>query len=219
MEDILHFLKALKKNNNREWFEKHKPDYLKAKTELESTVNKLLSGLKKFDKAIANDLEAKDCIFRIYKDVRFSKDKSPYKTNMGASMNPGGRKSPIPGYYLHIEPGNSFVAGGAYMPEPSFLNAIRQEIDYNGDDLQKIFDAKKFRSVFDGLDPIDVLKTVPKGYAKDHKYINYLKHKHFIVTKDLSDQDVSSSKLETIVLDHFKTMVPFLEFLREAMPK
>lgn len=161
-------------------------------------------------------MKAKDCVFRIYKDVRFSKDKTPYKTNMGASINPDGRKSLIAGYYLHIEPGASFLAGGIYMPEPNILNAVRQEIDYNPKPLLKIFSAASFKKYFNGLDEIDKLKTVPKGFDKNHPQIELLKHKHFIVTRNLSDKDILSKDFDKAVLAGYKAMQPFIEYLRVA---
>ena len=138
MEKTIAFLKRLKMNNNKEWFDSNKNQYLEAKDEFEKLVDNLIQGTNKFDKKISSDLKAKNCTFRIYKDVRFSKDKSPYKTNFGASINPGGKKALFVGYYLHVEQGNSFLAGGVYMPEPPVLQAIRQEIDYNIEPLLKV---------------------------------------------------------------------------------
>ena len=153
METTFSFLKKLEANNNRDWFEKNKPAYLNAKGEFEVFVQQIINGIAKFDKRISHDLQAKDCTFRIYKDVRFSKDKTPYKNNMGASINPGGKKSLVAGYYFHLQPEGSFLAGGVYMPEPEMLNAIRQEIDYNSAPLLKILKSAAFKKYF-------------KGYAK-----------------------------------------------------
>ncbi len=219
MQKTISFLRALKSNNNKDWFEKNKANYLVSKEEFELLVDKLIVGISKFDKKINPDLKAKDCTFRIYKDVRFSKDKTPYKTNMGASMNPGGRKSPVAGYYFHLEPGGSFLAGGMYMPEPDMLNAIRQEIDYNPDSLLKIMKAASFKKYFKDLDEIDKLKTAPKGYAKDHVHLDLLQHKHFIVSHPISDKQLLDKNLDSWVLSGFKAMQPFLDFLREATAK
>ena len=152
MQHSINFLKKLKTNNTKEWFEKNKNTYLQAKEEFETLVDKLIKGLVKADKLISPELKAKDCTFRIYKDVRFSKDKSPYKTNMGASINPGGKKSLLAGYYLHMEPGGSFLAGGVYMPQPDQLSAIRQEIDYNPKPLHSVLKSASFKKFFKGLD-------------------------------------------------------------------
>lgn len=220
MQAILSFLTSLKKNNNREWFEANKDKYLKAKTELETIVADLITELSKFDKAIArSDLKPNNCIFRIYKDVRFSKDKTPYKTNMGASINPGGKKSPIPGYYFHFEPGNCFVAGGVWQPEPENLQAIRQEIDYNAAPLLKLFKSKAFSKYFNGLDEIDILKFAPKGYDKEHKHLDLLRHKHFIVSYAIKDKDLANPKKPEPLMNPCKAMYPFLEYLRQAIEK
>lgn len=218
MKTTLKFLSALKNNNNRDWFEANKEQYTLSKTELEEIVGKLISGIAKFD-PLVKELEPKNCIFRIYKDVRFSKDKTPYKTNLGASITPGGKKIQAPGYYFHVEPGKCFIAGGLYMPMPDQLAAIRQEIDYNADDLLKIFKSKSFSSHFNGLDEIDLLKTTPKGYDKDHKHINLLKHKHFIVSFELKDKDVIDQKAAEHIVGIFKAMYPFMQYLRHAIEK
>lgn len=216
MQQTIDFLKKLKTNNNKEWFDKNKEKYLSAKEEFEVVVDQLIKGIHKFDKKLSPDLKAKDCTFRIYKDVRFSKDKSPYKTNMGASMNPGGRKSLVAGYYLHTEPGQSFLAGGVYMPEPGLLNAIRQEIDYNSAAFLKILNAAAFKKYFKGLDEEDKLKSAPKGFDKEHPQIELLKNRHFVVSHPISDKQLLSKDLLQFVLGGFKAMHPFLEYLREA---
>jgi uncharacterized protein (TIGR02453 family) len=216
MQTVFKFLKQLSSNNNRDWFEANKNLYLQAKEEFETHVDEIIKDIAKFDKKIEPSLTAKQCVFRIYKDVRFSKDKSPYKTNMGASINPGGKKSLIAGYYLHCEPGKSFLAGGIYMPSPELLQAVRQEIDYNPKSLTKITNAASFKKYFDGLDGEDKLKTAPKGYSPDHPQIELLKNRHFTVTHPLSDKQTDDVKLIT---DGFKAMLPFLEYLRTAADK
>ena len=216
MEKTIAFLKRLKMNNNKEWFDSNKNQYLEAKDEFEKLVDSLIQGTNKFDKKISSDLKAKNCTFRIYKDVRFSKDKSPYKTNFGASINPGGKKALFVGYYLHVEPGNSFLAGGVYMPEPPVLQAIRQEIDYNVEPLLKVFKSASFKKYFKGFDEDDKLKTAPKGFEKDHPHIEILKNKHFVVSCKLSDKEMLDKNFERQVLSGFKAMQPLLEYLREA---
>jgi uncharacterized protein (TIGR02453 family) len=211
MEKTLAFLKKIKSNNNKEWFEANKHTYLDAKQEFELMVDGLIKGIAKFDKKISPDMKGKDCTFRIYKDVRFSKDKTPYKSNMGASMNPGGKKSLVAGYYLHYEPGASFLAGGVYMPEPEMLQAIRQEIDYNPDALLKILKSAAFKKYFKGVDEEDKLKNPPKGFDKEHPQVELLKNKHFIVSHNLSDKQLSGKDFEKEVIAGFKAMQPFLE--------
>ncbi len=216
MEKCITFIKKLKTNNNRDWFEKNKNLYLQAKEEFEGFVEELIKGLRKFDREISMDLKAKDCVFRIYKDVRFSKDKSPYKTNMGASINPGGKKSLVAGYYFHLEPGGSFLAGGVYMPEPAMLQAIRQEIDYNPEPLNKILKSASFKKYFKGMDENDKLKTMPKGFEKEHPQAELLKNKHFVVSHYFSDKDLMNKKLVQETLAGFKAMLPLLLYLRAA---
>ncbi len=219
MNAVLPFIKQLKANNNKDWFDANKPKYLKAKEEFDVLVESLIKDLSKLDKHISADMKAKDCTFRIYKDVRFSKDKVPYKTNMGASFNPGGKKSVIPGYYLHIEPDASFIAGGVYMPMPDALAAIRQEIDYNSDAFLKLFKTASFKTYFKGLDEIDSLKTAPKGYDKEHPMMEYLKHKHFIVSHALTDKQITAPNFANEIGKACKAMLPFISFLREATTK
>src|SRR6185295_5339636 len=156
-KSTLDFLKQVKKNNNREWFEKNKEKYLAAKANVDEFVDDAIKAFTSFDKSLAG-LKAKDCVFRIYRDVRFTKNKSPYKTNMGASINPGGKKMEIAGFYLHIEPGKSFLAGGRWMPSPEHLKKIRQEIDYNSKTIHKILSDKNFKKQFGGLDTSDEYK-------------------------------------------------------------
>jgi uncharacterized protein (TIGR02453 family) len=215
-EKSISFLKAIKNNNNRDWFEKNKPKYLEAKAEFEVFVQNLISAINKFDKKISSDLQAKNCVFRIYKDVRFSKDKTPYKSHFGAYFSPGGKKSSAAGYYFHFEPGNMFLAGGNWQPEPPQLQAIRQEVDYNGDKLMKLMKSKTFQTYFDDLSDEDKLKTAPKGFEKDAKYLEYLKLKSFIVYHKISEKNFKSKDFEKYTANGFKAMYPFLEFLREA---
>jgi uncharacterized protein (TIGR02453 family) len=215
--NTLKFLKDLKKNNNRPWFEKNKNSYLAAKDDLEQLTEQLINGLGKTDKAIA-DLKAKDCQFRIYRDVRFSKDKSPYKTNMGAWMNKGGKKINNAGYYFHCEPGNSFLAGGYYMPMSPELNKIRQEIDYSFAEWKKIISSKSFKKYFTaGVDGIEILSRPPKGYDDANPAIEFLKMKSFVVRHPLADKDLQSKTLVKNVLTVYGAMKPLVDFLNHAV--
>lgn len=214
---ILKFLQSLSKNNDREWFEKNKPDYLKAKEDFDEFLAKLLEELSRWDEGLAG-LNPKKLAFRIYRDVRFSKDKRPYKTNMGAGFSPGGKMVQEPGYYLHIEPGNrSFLAGGLYMPDPSNLAKIRQEIDYDADKLLKILKSTKFKKTFPALGDFDKLKTSPKGYARDHPHLELLKHKSFIVSHSFSDSEVKDKKFLKKVVEAARIAKPLNDFLQEAI--
>ena len=147
MEKILDFLKDLDKNNNREWFHANKPYYNEAKSEFESYVNQLIPEIQNLDKKIG-ELSVKNSLFRIYRDVRFSKDKSPYKTNMGAYFSKGGRKLGNAGYYIHVQPGNSFIGGGIYMPPSDILKKLRTEIYNFSEDYIKIVTNKNFIKTF-----------------------------------------------------------------------
>lgn len=217
MEKILIFLKALAKNNNREWFEKNKGKYLDAKQEFEFFVSSLLDDLITFDKGLAG-LDPRKLPFRIYRDVRFSKDKKPYKVNMGAGFSPGGKMMQEPGYYIHIQPGGqSFLAGGFYQPDPSRLAKIRQEIDYNFKALNKVMRNPKFTSWFKEFDDFDKLKTAPKGYPKDHPHLDLLKHKSFIVSHYFPDAEVTDKRFIKRVAEGCSTLKPLNDFLNVAV--
>ena len=211
----LEFLAQLSKNNNKEWFDKNRPTYEIAKTNFKEFVDELILNVSKFFPSI-KDLLAKDCIFRIYRDVRFSKNKDPYKNNFGAILAPGGKKSLSAGYYFQLQPTASFVAGGMWQPPSPQINAIRQEIDYNANEFKKIISNKKFKEYFGELPNEDKLKSVPKGYDKSHPEIELLKHKSFIVVHNLKDKDVLSRDLIKDITATFKVMHPFNSFLRRA---
>ena len=213
---ILKFLSTLAKHNDRVWFEKHKDVYLQAKENFEAFVAKFLVELIKFNPNLIG-LNPKKLPFRIYRDVRFSKDKRPYKVNMGAGISPGGKLMQEPGYYIHIEPGKSFIAGGMYMPDPGNLSKIRQEIDYDGLRLEKIMSDKKFKKWFKGFADFDKLKTVPKGYPKDHPHLDWLQHRTLIVSHPFTDKEVKDKNFLKKVVEASKTMKPLNEFLREAI--
>ncbi len=216
MESILKFLKSITKNNNREWFEKNKPKYLAAKLHFEDFLESLHKELLTFDDGLAG-LNPRKQGFRIYRDVRFSKDKRPYKVNMGAGFSAHGKMDQEPGYYIHIEPGKSFVAGGIYMPDAERLSKIRQEIDYNAGNFVKILKDKKFKKLFPALDDFDKLKTAPKGYPKDHPHLDLLKNKSFVVSHRFTDADVTSKSFVKKVANTCKTLKPLNDFLGEAI--
>lgn len=214
---ILKFLRDIARHNDREWFEKNRPRYLEAKQEFERVVETVLKEIVKFDPKLEG-LDAKKLPFRIYRDVRFSKDKRPYKIHMGAGFSPNGKLVQEPGYYLHLQPGNkSFVAGGIYEPDAANLSKIRQEIDYNADGLKKILTARSFRKLFDGFDDYDRLKTAPKGYPKDHPHIEWLKHKSFIVSVALTDKQVADRSFVRTVSAACRNIKPLNDFIREAI--
>ncbi|MES1159631.1 MAG: DUF2461 domain-containing protein [Bacteroidota bacterium] len=211
------FLKDLKKNNNKPWFEKNKSVYLAAKEDIDLFTQQVIDGLGKLDADIA-PLLPRDCLFRIYRDVRFSKDKTPYKTNMGASFNKGGKKVPTAGYYFHCEPGSNMAGGGLWMPMAPELNKVRQEIDYNFDEWKKIVGHRSFKKIFPaGVEGIDMLARPPKGYDAENPAIEYLKMKSFIVSRPFTDAELQSKSLLKEVLKTFETMKEFIAFLNHAM--
>jgi uncharacterized protein (TIGR02453 family) len=215
----LKFLKDLKINNNRPWFEKNKNAYLSAKEDFENFVDKILEKYSKTDPGLTG-LKAKDCVFRIYRDVRFSKDKSPYKSNMGASMTKGGRKSPLAGYYFHIEHGgNSMIGGGIWMPQPEAIKKVRQEIDYNYKSFKKIIHSKKFRASYGDLYREEgiALTRPPKEYDQDNPAIEYLKLKSWIVLRNFKDSDLTSKLLLKNVTDAMATLKPLINFINQAI--
>lgn len=215
-KSTLDFLKKLKKNNHKEWFDENRATYQKAREDYIEVVSSLIKGISAFDNSVGQ-LEAKQCIFRINRDIRFSKDKTPYKTNFGASMNPNGRKSDSPGYYFHLEPGNSFLVGGSYMPQPPNLAAYRQEIDYNLDEFVNILKAKDFKRYFGTLHEVEKLKTVPKGYDKTNPALEYLKHKSFVVVHELKDEQLLKQSFLKNSINVYNGMFPFISFLRRAL--
>ena len=211
-----HFLKELKKNNNRNWFQANKSKFQEIKSEFEATVQELIVRIAVFDPSIAN-LESKECIFRIYRDTRFSKDKSPYKTNLGAHLlAPVARPHDRAGYYIHIEPKNTFLAGGAYLPPAPWLRAIRQAIDENGNDLIKILNDKNFKKYFGEMEG-DKLKTIPRDYPVDHPFIELLKYKSFLAMQRVHDEDAMSEQFIKHAVQVFKALKPFNDFLNKAL--
>lgn len=215
---VLPFLKKLQKNNNKPWFDENRALYVSAKSEFETLVGSLITSFSKIDPAIGH-LEPKNCIFRINRDVRFSKDKSPYKNNFGAFINAGGKKSPLAGYYLHIEPGASFVGGGLYMPMPDMLAKVRQEIDYDLPEFKKIISAAAFKKQYGELyrgDDIS-LTRVPKGYDPSNPAAEFLKLKSFIVMRPLSDEEAQSKDLEKTCVAAFKALKPLVDFINRSV--
>lgn len=211
------FLTDLAKNNNREWFKENKFRHDEARSNVLEFVGKLIKGLSKFDQTISSDLDPNSCVMRIYRDVRFSLNKTPYKTNFGAGISQQGKNFNGPGYYLHIHPEECFIAGGCWMPEPEMLKSIRQEIDYSGNDLREIVTAPDFKDYFGEPDQEFKLKTVPKGYTIDHPHIEHLKLKSFTFTHIINPKELSKPDAAKKVLEGFEKLVPFMIFLRTAI--
>ena len=213
------FLKDLKKNNNKLWFDKNRKAYEAAKADYAGFIQKVIDQHGKKDTSIKT-LVAKDCMFRINRDVRFAKDKSPYKSNFGASINKSGRKAEnSAGYYFHLEPGSVFTGGGIWMPMPEELKKVRQEIDYNFTDFKKIIASKKFKSVYGDLSTSTEykLRRVPKGYEADNPAAEYLKLKSFVAIVSLKDADLTSKDLIKKTVAAFEALQPLIEFINNGI--
>ena len=205
----LKFLKELQKNNNREWFLAHKVQYEAA-----------LENLKLFKDAVVRALNKKDVIedgrvFRIYRDVRFSKDKLPYKNNLGIHFTRAGKER-RGGYYLHIEPGGSFAGGGFWSPEPQDLKRIRDEFAFDDKPIRKIISNKTFVKYFGTLDG-EELKTAPSGYERDHPAIDLIRKKQYIVGRNFTDKEVTDKNFLKEVTLTFEAMRPFFDHMSEIL--
>jgi uncharacterized protein (TIGR02453 family) len=218
MKTTLKFLSQLAKNNDKSWFDENRKLYEEARKEYINLIDEVILQLKKSDPAIGEQT-AKSSIFRINRDVRFSKDKSPYKTNFGASINAHGRKSMMPGYYVHVEPGKSFIGGGLYMAEPAMIKKVRQEIDYNFEEFQSILKSSSFKKTYkDIYDGKDVkLSRVPQGYEKDNPAAEYLKLKSWIVMKEVPDEYMTDPKVSSKIVKDLEVMQPLLAFLNKSL--
>lgn len=211
MKNILNFLKDLKNNNNRDWFQTNKPVYDEVKKQFEEFVNILILKIKEFDTKVDVN-SAKECTFRIYRDVRFSKTKEPYKTNMGAYIAKGGRKSEFAGYYIHLEPGGSFAGGGVYCPQPKVLKLVRDDIYNDVSTIKGILDDPAFKKVFPDMYG-EKLKTAPRGFPKDFPDIDLLNYKSFTVVKSLTDKEIMSACFFDDLIEIFKIQKPFNDYL------
>lgn len=211
----LEFLSRLGKNNNREWFQAHKDAYDSALENVKQFITGLIAELSLFDPHINTEIQASRCLFRIYRDTRFSKDKTPYKTWFAAGISIDGRKLDGPEYYLHIEPEKSFLAAGYWRPDKDHLNAIRQEIDYS---YQELVDALEGGGwTVDDLSAEDKLKRAPAGYAEDHPYIDVLKLKSYILYQSFSDEEMTSPEALDVLVSTARRIFPFKRFIHQAL--
>lgn len=208
-KDTFDFLKNLAKNNNREWFTENKSRYVAAQEEVTLFLTDMLERMAEFDEKM-HKLDPKKTLFRIYRDTRFSKDKTPYKTNIGASINGIGKKDGLGGYYLHIEPGKSFLAAGVYMTDPKNLKIMRKEISENAEEFRSIVEDANFAN-FSFMD--EKLSRVPQGFEKGDPMVEFLKMKHLVVSFDLKDADLIKANASESFAEKFRQMAPFVEFL------
>lgn len=212
VKQILDFLSTLKENNNREWFNDHKDWYLEEKDRFEKMVVDLIPRVAEFDERV-KFLKPSDCIYRIYRDVRFSSDKSPYKSHFGAYIcAEGGRRSKLAGYYLHVEPGNVMMSGGVYCPPPDVLKKIRKSVYDNYDELKDILNDPDFMRYYGKMGTYESLKKMPAGFSPDFEGADYLKYKHFIVEHHISDEKAAEVDFISYSAVAFKGMSAFNQF-------
>jgi uncharacterized protein (TIGR02453 family) len=211
------FLKELVENNNREWFQANKERYEAARENVVEFTAAFIKLLHKIDPSIDDALDAKKCVMRIYRDIRFSKNKTPYKNNFGVSIPTNGLKLGRAEYYLQISPANSFIAGGYWMPETNHLKAIRQEIDYNANDLKKIIDAPDFIKLFGEFRRQEQLKSVPREYSADNENIELLKLKSFVAFHQLKDEELLQKNAVDNIAAMCSKIYPLNVFLNNAI--
>jgi uncharacterized protein (TIGR02453 family) len=218
-DQTLAFLSALKENNSREWFEAHRPEYDEARADFFDTVVRFIEAVALFDPMIAAARpDPKSCIMRIYRDTRFSKDKTPYKTGFFAFVGKGGWKEGNAGYYLHLEPGESFVGGGLYMPEPQILEKTRRAIDRNYPEWLSIVTGPVLLGQFpEGVQPSGTTKRPPKGYDEANPAIGYLKFKGYYTQRYFSDGEVASDGFSDMLALACNGVLPMVEFLNAAI--
>lgn len=221
MKEVLTFLRQLQMNNNREWFHAHKDEYLAAQATFNAFAEELIERIGRFDESVRG-LSLKDCTYRIYRDTRFSKDKSPYKTHMGVYVCPGGKKSGFSGYYFHVSSGvdqfgiNSHLfAAGDYMADSRVLRVLREDIENGDGDFEAIL--KQVRRKGFLLDDEFRLKRVPKGFNPEGPYADYLKYKVYCLVDYVDDEFITAPDLAKRVADRFRATKPFLDYLNRAI--
>ena len=211
------FLKELVENNNREWFQANKQRYEAARDNVIEFTGEWIKLLHKIDPSIDDALDAKKCVMRIYRDIRFRIDKTPYKNNFGISIPTKGLKAGRAEYYLQISPGNSFIAGGYWMPEKDHLKAIRQEIDYNAGELKRIIDDAGFIELFGEFRKQEQLKSVPREYSAENENIELLKLKSFVAFHQLKDEELLLKDAVVNVATICSKIYPLNVFLNNAL--
>ena len=215
LSKVYPFLSALAQNNRREWFENHRGDYESARKQVIQFASEVHSGLLSFDAALSACNPAKS-VFRIYRDTRFSHDKTPYKNNMGFWFSAAPKSKVGAGYYVHLQPGGSFIASGVYMPPAVELQALRQEIYFNGDSLEAILRQKSFKNVFGGLED-HRLKISPKGYPKEHPHIELLRQKSLVVSKTFDDSFHENAGMVMKIASDLGAAAPLVSFINQAI--
>ncbi len=217
MKTAYKFLQLLQENNNREWFHEHKQLYKQAREQFTNFVQLLILHISEFDRRIIH-LRPEATVFRINRDIRFTRDKSPYKLNFGAAIAQGGRRGSYAGYYFHLQPGNSFLGGGVYCPGKEVLDAIRTEIYNNPREFIAIIEDKQFKQTFGSLQGRK-LKKSPRGFDSSFQHIDLVKYKDYIVSTPIDDKTILSDKLLDYTVEIFRILHPFNEFINKAVDK
>jgi uncharacterized protein (TIGR02453 family) len=215
MEKVLQFLQELSENNNREWFNGNRRKYEESREKILFLTDVFINEIRKFDPEIP-PMNPKDCMFRIFRDVRFSQDKRPYKTNFGSFISKGGRKGNWPGYYFHIEPGSSFIGGGIYMPDGGPLKAIRNYVEEHPNELLDILNDPEFKRYFTEMMDHKV-KTAPRGIDPDHPHINLLRYKSYAFSSPVDNQLLISDKYIEYAVNAFRELHKANTFLSNAL--
>jgi len=216
METIFSFLRDLVRNNNREWFSENKARYLEALEQFREFTSEVLGGIALFDPALTW-LDPKDTIFRIYRDIRFSKDKFPYKTHFGCWMARGGRKSTDAGYYFQLQPDGSFMAAGVYMPPKEQLHLIRQEIVFNPKAFRKVFNDPVITEYYERMGTEDKLKQGPAGFPRDFELLEEIKYRHYIFSKHYPEREVVKKDFSHQLVEDYRGLFPVVSYLNNAM--
>jgi len=214
-KETVDFLVNLSKNNNREWFQANRNSYELANADFQQFIFTLIAGISRFDKSIGA-LEPRDCTFRIYRDVRFSANKNPYKENFGAFIAPGGRKSNSCGYYIHIQPGSSFASGGLYMAPTPVMKEVRMAMVDNRTEFLSIINNPKFKSTFT-WEGVEQAKRTPAGFEFDSELDHFLRLKHITPTCDFTDQELIHPDFDRRTIEVFETLSPLIKFLNQAI--
>ncbi|MDR0605421.1 MAG: DUF2461 domain-containing protein [Bacteroidales bacterium] len=213
---VFEFLTAIDNNNNREWFSQNRDLYESALKNVQDFVSAVIGGISGFDASVG-DQEAKKCIYRIYRDIRFSPDKRPYKIHFGAYIAPQGKQSNNAGYYLHIQPDMSFLSGGLWCPESALLKKIREEIYYAPEELHQILESKNFKSVFGKLIDIESLKKSPRNYPADFEYIYLLKYRHFCVERAVSNSETLAPDFLEKCIQTYQSIFPLVNYMNRLI--
>ncbi|MEM9327198.1 MAG: DUF2461 domain-containing protein [Bacteroidota bacterium] len=217
-KETIQFLYDLRDNNHKEWFDANRKVYEAARKDFIAFVARIIEGIQSFDESVAeSQLDPKKTMMRINRDIRFSKDKTPYNSHLFTYINPGGRKTPTAGYFFSLDPGSAFCGAGTYKPPTDTLNQIRQEIDFNPDSWLAIVDDAGLRAQFESVISSEQLSRPPKGYEKDNPLLDWLKRKDFYVKRDISDKELLDPALADRVVEDFRVGSKLVKFLNQSL--